>query len=78
MENTIKDLQAQVAALHLFAISLIDNLPDGVAGKTGSAFQEYARMMLRDLQAANRSDERDRFAQAVENINSRSPSHPAL
>ena len=78
MENTIKDLQAQVAALHLFAISLIDNLPEGSAGKAGQAFQEYSRMMLRDLQAAGLTDSRDRFAQAVEDINSRSPSHPAL
>ncbi len=78
MEDTIKDLQAQVAALQGFAISLIDALPDGSCGEAGQAFQNFALMTHRDLLAAGKEDEARRFIAAVEDINSRSPSHPDL
>ncbi len=78
MEDTIKNLQAQVAALQLFAIALIDHLPDGSASAAGQAFHAFTSMTHRDLTNAGKRDEAQRFMDAVENINSRSPSHPAL
>ncbi|MCL9849851.1 hypothetical protein RSP673_012495 [Ralstonia solanacearum P673] len=78
MEDTIKNLQAQVAALQLFAIALIDHLPNDSAGAAGAAFSEFTRMTYRNLTNAGKRDEAQRFMDAVEDINSRSPSHPAL
>ncbi|MCA7082043.1 hypothetical protein KZ686_17680 [Cupriavidus cauae] len=78
MDETIKNLQAQVAALQHFAIALIDHLPAGAASGAGSEFQNFARMTLRDLSNAGFADEARRFSDAVDDINSRSPSYPGL
>ncbi|WP_296228568.1 hypothetical protein [Ralstonia sp. UBA689] len=78
MEEKIRELQAQVAALQMFAIALIDALPDGVAGKAGQEFSSLTQMTLRDLNEAGKEDEAAHFADAVEYINSRSPVHLAL
>lgn len=78
MEDKIKELQAQVAALQMFAIALIDALPEGVAGKAEQEFSSLTQMTLRDLNEAGKADEAAHFADAVEYINSRSPVHLAL
>lgn len=78
MEDKIKELQAQVAALQMFAIALIDALPEGVAGKAEQEFSSLTQMTLRDLNEAGKTDEAAHFADAVEYINSRSPVHLAL
>jgi len=78
VEEKIRELQAQVAALQMFAIALIDALPDGVAGKAGQEFSSLTQMTLRDLNEAGKEDEAAHFADAVEYINSRSPVHLAL
>lgn len=78
VEDKIKELQAQVAALQMFAIALIDALPDGAAGKAGQEFSSLAEITLRDLNEAGKADEAAHFADAVEYINSRSPVHLAL
>lgn len=78
MEEKIKELQAQVAALQMFAIALIDALPDGAAGKAGQEFSSLAQLTIRDLKQAGKDHEADQFADAVEFIGSRSPVHLGL
>ncbi|CAJ0740855.1 hypothetical protein [Ralstonia mannitolilytica] len=75
MEEKIKELQAQVAALQMFAIALIDALPADVAEKAGGEFRNLVIATLRDLNGAGKADAAAHFADAVEYINSRSPVH---
>ncbi|WP_404991196.1 hypothetical protein [Cupriavidus pauculus] len=78
MDDKIKELQAQVAALQHFAIALIDALPTDSAGSAGSEFRSLVLSTLRDLSNAGYRDEANRFQEAVDDINSRSPSYPGL
>ncbi|MGC5885712.1 hypothetical protein [Ralstonia pseudosolanacearum] len=78
MENKIKNLEAQVAALHLFVISLMDALPEEAQRATALQFQEHRMAMLGDLQRLGTADDVTRFDSSVEAILDRSPSHPGL
>lgn len=65
MDETIKNLQAQVAALQHFAIALIDHLPAAAASGAGSEFQNHARMTLRDVSYAAWRKKRKPFFPAI-------------
>lgn len=78
MDEQIKQLQAQVAALQHFAIALIDHLPSETTSGAGSEFRSLVLSTLRDLSNAGFKDEANRFQEAVDDINSRSPSYPGL
>ncbi|SPR97375.1 hypothetical protein [Cupriavidus taiwanensis] len=77
-KETIKALQAQVAALQHFAIALIDSLPTEVAQTLHNEFSGNVRATLRHLSNGGYAEEANRFQEAVEGINAREADYPGL
>lgn len=71
-ENYIAKLEAQVSALQLFVISLIDALPSEVATDAHREFMGNFHAVHAQLISEQRTDAATRLADAVEGVNSRS------
>jgi hypothetical protein len=72
-DTRIANLEAEVAALHLFAIAVLDGLKD--LGHTSLEFRRVYDALRERLVEASLPESAERLDEAVEAINSRSTVH---
>jgi hypothetical protein len=73
--DEIKKLQSEVAALHMFVISLLDALPEDVAAIAHREFTSNYGAVRAGLVDAGLNDSATRLDEAVEALNGRSVFH---